>query len=421
MTAPRITLLRVTLTLTTAGGVTAPQTDDPIKLPLAREPEHRGGRPYIPPTSLAGGLRAHLGEDADLYLGPAVEQADLRPSPVRVLGSEVTMPEGTLPTVVRSTAIDPERGAARAGTLRSQDLLPGGTTVRCFLRCDDPALADELTRRLQTWQPVIGRGRTTGRGRAAVSEIAVRVLDLGTRDGLAAWLLHGRDGLFPAGPKAYTRVLSGLPIAPDPVLRLEFVVQDALAVGSGAGTVFRLGNVASVPGSAWKGVLRSRCTYILRSCGVLDCDPDAPCGGCPVCRLFGYTRRGAAPGEPTGAAGLLEFSDATIRGGTVRTRNHVAIDRFTGGARTGLLFTHEAVVGGTVTAEIHTRAPLDAADRGLLLLAARDIHDGLVGIGGHTTRGFGTLRLDDTSRPLLEELRPDHPVGAATLTLLAAR
>jgi CRISPR/Cas system CSM-associated protein Csm3 (group 7 of RAMP superfamily) len=432
-----ISLIRIDLELTSAGGVTAPETDASINLPLAQDAHQR---PYLPPASLAGGLRAHFGRTAEEFFGPRLgagtpASSRLTPSPIRLLGSDVALPQDRTPFTVQSTAIDPHRAAAMSGSLRGRQLLPTGTTIRCYLRTD-PGLVERAVEQIATWRPAIGRGRTSGSGQAQVTAIAWRTLDLNTLAGLRDWLLGGREGLFPTNLDDYEHHRKPTIAKPTPALTVTFLIVDPLSIG--ATTDAQVRRIRAIdgcgapllPGTTWKGVLRSRCAYILRSCQAATCQQPGPtdhagprptgrpCGTCPICRLFGHTGDQAAPGAPIGRAGRLEFRDAPISDPQLRTRNHVAIDRFTGAARDGLLFAQEVVTAGSITLEIHTGQPLDDADRGLLLLAIRDIHDGYVGVGGATTRGCGTLRLTPTSHAILDELRPDQPVGRAVLTML---
>jgi CRISPR/Cas system CSM-associated protein Csm3 (group 7 of RAMP superfamily) len=434
-----IDVIRIDLELESAGGVTAPETDDVIDLPLAHDADRN---PYVPPASLAGGLRSHFGDDAEELLGPGPGQGGagdgpVGSSPLWLLGSEVLLPDGAGPFTVQSTAIDPHRAAAQVSTLRTRQLLPAGTTIRCFLRLK-PELTTRAVDTIVSWRPVVGRGRTSGAGRARVTAVGWRRLDLRSRTGPSDWLLGGRAGLFPTDLTRYDGHRLVPARARPPALRLELQVMDALAVGARTDGQLRLlrttsgagGGTPVIPGTTWKGVLRSRCAYILRSCGGPICDPPPPvpgrrpaphrpCGACPICRLFGYTSSDALRGEPVGRAGQLELSDTVLADAPpLRVRNHVAIDRFTGGARDGLLFTQQVVVAGTATLEIHARQPLADGDRGLLLLAIRDIDEGYLGIGGATTRGCGTLRLTAPSRAVLDELHENHRVGRAVRDLL---
>lgn len=436
-----IGLIRIDLVLQSAGGVTAPELDDiAVDLPLSRRRGHGStdDEVWVPPTSLAGSLRAHLGDQAERWFGSAPPPADrasgerLEPSRVRFLGSQTALPHS--PAVRRSTAIDPCRGSAVASTLRSREVAPAGTTVSLFLRLDQQPNADDLdefTRTVETWQPIIGRGRSTGHGRATVTRIAWRRLNLRTAAGIRLWLTAGRDGLFPAGDGWEEIRTPPAPHDPEPELDLRFTIVGALHVGSGAttshdgrtrNTVERVGDAPLLPGTTWKGLLRSRCGYILRSCGHTVClaPTDPSFGVCMLCDLFGWTGTGGQAGLPTGRIGRLTTHDSVIDG-TVTHRNHVGIDRFTGGARRSLLFSEEVVAEGSVSLRVDLTDPADRlspAERGLLLHAVRDLHDGLIGVGRATTRGYGSLRLTDDSAAVLDELAPSHPTGSAVLALL---
>ncbi|MGW7642320.1 RAMP superfamily CRISPR-associated protein, partial [Streptomyces decoyicus] len=88
-----------------------------------------------------------------------------------------------------------------------------------------------------------------------------------------------------------------------------------------------------VPGSTWKGVLRSRVAFILRTTGAgTVCDPEAGavtggCGACEVRRAFGWSGGAGEAGDATGARGLLVFTDSPLADARVRVRHHVPLDR----------------------------------------------------------------------------------------------
>lgn len=446
-----IGLIRIDLELQSAGGVSAPELDDvAVDLPLSRRrgqprPDGTGGdEVWVPPTSLAGSLRAHAGDQAERWFGsapPAAGRAsdarELEPSRVRFLGSQTTLSGSS--AVRQSTAIDPRRGAAVASTLRSREVAPAGTTVSLFLRLDQPPGTDDLdefARLVTTWRPIIGRGRSTGHGQATLTRVAWRALDLRTAAGLRWWLTAGRDGLFPAG-NGWDQVRTPTaPRAPEPELDLRFTIVGALHLGAGNTTsqdghtrnaIEKENDAPLLPGTTWKGLLRSRCGYILRSCGRTAClaPAQSSCGTCMLCDLFGWTGDGGQAGTAIGRIGRLITHDSVIDG-EVTYRNHVGIDRFTGGARRALLFSDEVVAEGHLSLRVDitdlgdrgTPPRLTPAERGLLLHAVRDLHDGLIGVGRATTRGYGSVRLTDASAAVLDELTPSHPTGAAVLALL---
>ncbi|WP_217130048.1 RAMP superfamily CRISPR-associated protein [Streptomyces sp. AC558_RSS880] len=422
-----IHLLRAELELTTPGGVTAPESltiGSVLRpdLPIATD---GWGNPYVPGTSLAGSLRDHTPEDERETLFGTVEQAEdgaatkVVASTVRVLGTRLELPVVER-TVRRRTAVDRHRAAAQENTLHSRELLPAGTKLLVWLRIDTDmvrsAVVDTFIDRLTTWRPYIGGGRTTGYGHARLLRVLHRGIDLGTAEGVSAWLLSGGPDLVDdRATVVYDHAERGGATPAPPLFDhpLRFRVADALHIGSGerlertnrtgVATVLRgTDGLPLVPGTMWKGVLRARCEFVLRSVGADVCvsvGGAGLCGDCDICVAFGWTEKSGAhddtPDEERrrsiGARGRLLFTDTPLHGGRIRTRNHVALDRVFGGARDEALFTEETVEDGDLTLTIRTDGEIPETARAALLLALCDLADGRLGVGGGTTRGYGTL------------------------------
>ncbi|KUJ38380.1 hypothetical protein ADL25_24475 [Streptomyces sp. NRRL F-5122] len=442
-------ILRAELELLTAGAVTAPEslTIGSVlhpDLPVARD---AWGRPYLPGTSLAGSLRqqAHrTGREEALFgnVRPG-NGTDAPPSetivvasPVRVLGTRLELPQP--PETRRRTAIDRHRAAARPQTLHSRELLPPETKILLWLRVDTPGLEspllDEFVDLLAAWRPVVGRGRTTGHGQALLTRVLKRSIDLDSADGMQHWLMGGGPALVDDhATVVYDHAKNGGPGALPEVFEqpLEFRITDALHIGSGdvldrPGRRTRISAILRdhddlpiVPGSTWKGVLRARCEFILRSVGLDACssvgDDSGPCGTCVLCAAFGWTERTRAHDQASpdaelppsiGARGRLVFTDTVIREGTVRIRNHVALDRVFGGARDEALYTEETIEDGTLTVRIRHDRDIPELARAALLLALDDLAAGRLGIGAGTTRGQGTLTVLPATGHLLARERP---------------
>jgi CRISPR/Cas system CSM-associated protein Csm3 (group 7 of RAMP superfamily) len=427
----RTTLITARLTMTAPGGVAGPERSRAVEpsaedrgsdtrndLPLRLDPD---GNLHLPGTSVAGNLRAHCtdhGFPAELF-GLVDTNDGPRASAIQVLGVRLHA-NTTEPLWTTRVAIDRHRGAPQVNTLFSAEQLPAGTTFDIYLRWDNPS--DELTRfraLLRTWRPRLGRGITTGAGACTVTALGQRDYDLSTADGLAAWLAETALDDY---PRPDTPV--DPPDRTEDVVDVELTIVDGLHIGSGALTPEpgREGKVARIlrdpagrpriPGSSLKGVLRSRAEYICRVLKLASC-PDgaaATCGVCLPCAIFGWSPRGGD--DRMGARGAVVVHDAVIEGEPAELRPHVALDRVTGGQRSGLLYTDEVVVAGRFRLRVEPLRTPTPAESALLNAVIADLHEGLVGIGSATTRGLGTVRVTSGNWQLPELSTLAETLGA---------
>lgn len=354
--------------------------------------------PHLPGTTVAGSLKAHCASHPQLatLFGGDPDSETRTPSRIQVLGTRLRGgPDLTRQTRV---AIDRHRGAATAHFLFIVEQLPAGTEFDIYLRCDDlHNLVPDLHAALQTWQPRLGRGTSTGAGACTVTGIGATTLDLATVDGLAAWLDITGPDTYPQPDTA-----PPIPAQPEPLVDLTLRIIDGIHIGTGEPALSPDGrtNISSVqldtdrqpyiPGSSLKGVLRSRVEYICRVLGQLVCT-QANCGACRPCALFGWSP--AASDQRMGGRAAIVVHTAPIRDAQIEHRNHVALDRVTGGQHDALLFTDLVVVAGQFQLRIDQRDQPDPAAIALLQASIADLHDGLVGIGASTTRGLGTVRV----------------------------
>lgn len=106
---------------------------------------------------------------------------------------------------------------------------------------------------------------------------------------------------------------------------------------------------------------------------------------CPICRLFGSTFY----------TGRISISDAYLtepnRPLPTELRDGVGIDRLTGGAAHGAKFDLEAVSSDVAfETQVYLRN-FEVWQLGMLLLAVKDMADGLIRLGSGTSRGFGNI------------------------------
>ncbi len=105
---------------------------------------------------------------------------------------------------------------------------------------------------------------------------------------------------------------------------------------------------------------------------------------CLMCKLFGAPSFGAH----------IAFGDAYVQDGySFGTRTGIAIDRRTGAAFSGALYTVEYVEPGAVFKFDINTTNLPNYALGLLAKVLKMVDRGEVRVGGFKTRGFGVLRL----------------------------
>lgn len=386
--------------------------DQITRQPVQRDPF---GRLLLPATSLVGSLKDCLGEEpGKLWLGNGDKDAT-EPSALRCLAA-IIINAPQIPGTVTTTAIDPSRRAAKEHALRTEEMVDPGKVI-WWLEWDHEngqLNLGDLIDKLAAWQPVVGRRRSANRGRAHVTDVYHRTFDLTDDDDLTWWLAERPTFDWEADSdlrKTSWTWRRGLSAADDGELLLscQFVVQDALHIG-GAGIRVD-GDDREIrctrdvlPGSSWRGVFRHRVAHIVRVTTGDEGQAEQT-----VTRLFGCGRAKGAS-QDAGQRGQLRFADSPVQGGT-RTRTHVAIDRISGGAAQlsgedpiddkGLLFTLDHYGPGARLALRVFNDSGDAVsevDRSLLEHVLNDIQEGVIGVGGMTSRGYGTLSLEGAAQ-----------------------
>jgi CRISPR-associated protein (TIGR03986 family) len=147
-----------------------------------------------------------------------------------------------------------------------------------------------------------------------------------------------------------------------------------------------------LPASSFRGALRERAEFLLRSFNPNSTgDPNQTLGDGPIERIFGKTSQASR-------LTIQEFdlADQTIQEfdladhGSVKRQDFVAIDRFTGGAGDGAKF--DAQYADRPVFETKLRldlAGLEPEDIALLALALRDVCQDKVPLGWGGSKGYG--------------------------------
>ncbi|AXH95961.1 RAMP superfamily CRISPR-associated protein [Ornithinimicrobium avium] len=400
-----LTLFTLRLRLVTSTAVATPKL--PSAAPDADEPDSvpvmdADGHPILPGTSLAGSFHRHLARrvDADQLtklLGRG--GTDAVAGTLHIYDATLTGPHRWLDE--HSTAIDRHTAAAKESTKRHVRRVARGAEFITHWRLDNPTGTDEqaVVQALSTWAPLLGQSVTNGHGDVIFLSVTHGSLDLTEDDDLLTYLtLHG--------PALHEQVATHPVDSPEPTTRERFTlplrIVEPLHAGTGQadrGTtdapkvnrVARDGGQFVLRGSSVRGVLRSRIDYLLHSLDLAEC-PEQRCGTCLTCKIFGFTNAEAA------RRGSVRFLDVIVTGAPPEPDQiqHVALDRFTGGARDTALFTDEVVPTGDIDVVVED---LDSSSQqwrqlgALLRLVAADIDDGFVRLGGGGSRGYGRMQL----------------------------
>ncbi len=150
----------------------------------------------------------------------------------------------------------------------------------------------------------------------------------------------------------------------------------------------------TISGSSLRGVIRHRVFDILKA---LDKDNES---SDELNSIFG-----SVSGK-NGSAGHIKCSDIYLDVDKAQHVQHVAIDRFTGGAIDGALFDEAPVweSGLLLKTEIEF-TDLTALQTAVLMHALLDICTGDAPIGGGTNRGNGVVRIKDLDKGILTALQ----------------
>lgn len=142
-------------------------------------------RPLVPGSGVAGALRQASGADRTSLFGSEPASRTVDASFWWVLGT--TVDDAEISERQRTRIDRVRRSAAEKGLFRAEEVTPNSdqsTSVTVYLRSEhysqDPQkeVVTPLTNVLKKWQPRIGGGRSIGMGRATITEVTHRTLDL---------------------------------------------------------------------------------------------------------------------------------------------------------------------------------------------------------------------------------------------------
>lgn len=426
--------------------------DPTVDLALAVDGQ---GRYYIPGTSLAGSLRASMNEGnsnpdiTDLW-GPKMRRGAEQGHASFLTLSDAPIAGDVSVEIRDGVGIDRFSGTAAEQVKFDRAVLPRGTKIPFMLRLDvaekhlstHPVLLAQLLETLNEGEIQIGAARTRGLGRVKLENLKIRKEELSTPEGILTALTQNSgtntkletllgttrssQGFF---PKLSIRV-DWQPIGPVMVkAETEGLAVDILPLTTLVGDQVTF----VLPGSSIKGALRSQAERIMRT---LLSQTDFQEGKGNefikqldlelVRKLFGFANQNKRHSQG-GFAGCLSVADcyaqlrmsyrqwAAIRDSTevsplqtalsraalgeTQQAFHIAIDRWTGGAADGFLYSNLEPIGFDwdpirLILDLGRLENENYVGLTLLLLVLRDLSSGRIPLGYGTNRGMGSIKID---------------------------
>lgn len=427
----------VTATLVTEGPLAIHTGERGIRSDLVVLVDQRG-RPYLPGTALAGAIRAgsrRVGSiDTDVVFGTIEVDDDTLterlgvPSRVTVHDAPYVGPGAPTPDIRPHVGIDRATLAAKQGVLFDEETWPCGLQFQLRLEVPGDDLADVLAALDDLASPRGGLGggacpvRIDDLRAVGTATSVARALD----DAEARWDDAGAAD-WPDGP---VRDVPGPTPSPADAtewidIRLDAVLDAPLAVrvpldrSTGHDrdnvpfTVSRIDakgeqqRTPAVPGSAMKGRLRQRAEYWCASAGLPAPDPWNPDPHDHHAVTSAFGRAPAGRDDAGGAAGSVRchdwlcdewFAGDADQHPVVVTVDRVALDRLTGSTFQSAKFQDTVVRAGTALTGRITIAPPDGScvddlDVALVVAGLRDLAHGVIGVGGGTRSGYGSIRI----------------------------
>jgi CRISPR/Cas system CSM-associated protein Csm3 (group 7 of RAMP superfamily) len=401
--------------------------ESPTDMPVLRDSV--SDRALLTGASLAGALRNYLWEYkngynqaldkpldksvkelADLLFGGARSDDDGDQSPLIVddaLSSSIPVIE-----LRDGVQIVSNTGTANDGAKYDLEFIAAGTEFKLGFELlieqehDEAQLCQALTlalRGLENGEISMGTKKRRGFGRCQVTEWQVWKFDLRQDQDRTAWLMFDHATRDIAAPQPSIVQALGLTLEQADCrdrfcLHATFALDSPILIRSGQNAIglapdvvhlksWRSGADTPQPilsGTSLTGVMRHRAERILNTLGKSTA---------MLKQIFGFVDEDKLA-EPARASRLV-VHESVVAGKTHDlVQNRVAIDRFTGGAYHGALFSEQPVFGTnetTVNLELELRNPKDE-EIGLLLLLLKDLWTGDLPVGGGRSIGRGRLK-----------------------------
>lgn len=412
--------------------------DENTNIDLIRDGD---GEPFIPGTSLAGCLRHHLEEILPGEVLPGGKERanpivyavfgekekesklslltvfDAIPLPLSLSadGSAYTVStrdglelDYITKTVTEHTASDEDRDA-RGGAKYDYEIIEPGAAFDLKLELVTrkmnhdqldgiyDALALLLTA-LENGNIRLGAKSRRGFGKLRLTDTKILELDMEQKKDVGKWINFDWDFLSHTTLAELGKNVLSLKAPSHTTISVDFSIPYSLLIrhynddpsDDDAAQLMSRGKPV-IPGTSWNGALLHAVHDIL---GQLVEDEEIFEKTFTKIKhdLFGFV----APGkeDSKSQASRIIIDESIIRDGTPISYTRNKVDRFTGGVVDSALFSEKAIYGGSVGL-IVTVKESKGWDIGLLLLALKDMANGIQPVGGDSNIGRGVLKAEN--------------------------
>lgn len=374
------------------------------------------GMPFVPGSSLAGAMRAYIDKSGseDCIMGYSGKEDAGRMSSLFI--SDITF-TGKLVSGIRDGVALGDNKTACTGSKYDMEILETGAKGSFYMELtvrendNEENMRCELAsiiKGINSGEIRLGGKKTRGYGRFIITQLKQKTYnkdnyseyseayndelwDKCDDNVLEKWIEEARDN---AGRQLHIRVplklKGGISIRKYGVKKGQPDFVHITSRHSGNNEI----EVPVIPGSSFAGAIRHRVSCILKelsdesgNSGMINPDNINYITN----RMFGYVDKNNA------CASDIIISEAQIEDAEPLTMVRTGVSRLESSVKTGALYKERTYVGGHFTLDIGVRKNEYKDEEwitGILLLALKDIQNGLLAVGGETAIGRGVFSAD---------------------------
>ena len=393
------------------------------------------GLPYIPGTAIAGVVRDAVAskdyiteQDIEKIFGEVIINTESATESRLLFYDANLIPEDRNKyniSVRDSVALD-EYKTARDGAKFDMEVLEPGVTFETFIEMN---IGTDVEAAKKVWEIIksiwksgnITFGGKTTRGMGAIEVININKADFNFETKLDSWI---RFNMYEESTQWEDVEISAEDLEKPNEIKLKLELSGGISirqyttdVGEEDYAQLMIKNIETgkkeipvIPGTTWAGAFRHRVKDLLQLSG-----KDEKTAGQIVSLFFGDVK----PGDKNGKSrSKIIFSESQITGGSSKIVTRNAIDRFTGGASDGALYTEKMYYGGNTdliikinkkkaekefgekyknNTEIGDWSSVYESFINALAAAVADLHGGYLAVGGLTAVGRGLFKVTEVN------------------------